>query len=386
MKKKALGNVGKLIRLSKSSISTLEKKNVVKILSKEFLGMGQEVQLFENNLIKFFKNKKRKVVAVSSGTAALQLALQSLNLKNNAEVLVPSLTYLSSFQAISANRLRPVPCDVNEKTMTIDINDLKRKINSKTKVIMPVHYAGGAGNLNEIYAIAKKKSLRVVEDAAHAFGTIYNKKLIGSFGDIVCFSFDGIKNITTGEGGCVVSKDKKIIQKIQDLRLLGVHRDSEKRYSKSRSWDFNVTDQGWRYHMSNIMAAIGNIQLKRFKFLSNKRKSLAKKYDKLLINHEKIRVIKHNYSHVVPHIYPVRILGLKDRIGLIKLFKKQNIEVGFHYKPNHLLDFYKNYKVHLPNTEKIFPELLTLPLHPDLRLNDVVKISNILKKNIKKFL
>ena len=386
MKKKALGNVGKLIRLSKSSISTLEKKNVVKILSKEFLGMGQEVQLFENNLIKFFKNKKRKVVAVSSGTAALQLALQSLNLKNNSEVLVPSLTYLSSFQAISANRLRPVPCDVNEKTMTLDINDLKRKINSKTKVIMPVHYAGGAGNLNEIYAIAKKKSLRVVEDAAHAFGTIYNKKLIGSFGDIVCFSFDGIKNITTGEGGCVVSKDKKIIQKIQDLRLLGVHRDSEKRYSKSRSWDFNVTDQGWRYHMSNIMAAIGNIQLKRFKFLSNKRKSLAKKYDKLLINHEKIRVIKHNYSHVVPHIYPVRILGLKDRIGLIKLFKKQNIEVGFHYKPNHLLDFYKNYKVHLPNTEKIFPELLTLPLHPDLRLNDVVKISNILKKNIKKFL
>ena len=386
MKKKALGNVGKLIRLSKSSISTLEKKNVVKILSKEFLGMGQEVQLFENNLIKFFKNKKRKVVAVSSGTAALQLALQSLNLKNNAEVLVPSLTYLSSFQAISANRLRPVPCDVNEKTMTLDINDLKRKINSKTKVIMPVHYAGGAGNLNEIYAIAKKKSLRVVEDAAHAFGTIYNKKLIGSFGEIVCFSFDGIKNITTGEGGCVISQDKKIIQKIQDLRLLGVHRDSEKRYSKSRSWDFNVTDQGWRYHMSNIMAAIGNIQLKRFKSLSNKRKSLAKKYDKLLINHEKIRVIKHNYSDVVPHIYPVRILGLKDRIGLIKFFKKQNIEVGFHYKPNHLLDFYKNYKVHLPNTEKIFPELLTLPLHPDLRLNDVVKISNILKKNIKKFL
>jgi dTDP-4-amino-4,6-dideoxygalactose transaminase len=386
MKKNPLGNVGKLIRLSKSSISTLEKKNVVKILSKEFLGMGQEVQLFENNLIKFFKNKKRKVVAVSSGTAALQLALQSLNLKSNDEVLVPSLTYLSSFQAISANRLKPVACDVNEKTMTIDIDDLKRKINSKTKVIMPVHYAGGAGNLNEVYAIAKKKSLRVVEDAAHAFGTIYNKKLIGSFGDIVCFSFDGIKNITTGEGGCVVSQDKKIIQKIQDSRLLGIHKDSEKRYSKSRSWDFNVTDQGWRYHMSNIMAAIGNIQLKRFKFLSDKRKSLAKKYDKLLINHEQIKIIKHNYSYVVPHIYPVRILGLKDRIGLIKFFKNKNIEVGFHYKPNHLLDFYKKYKVHLPNTEKIFPELLTLPLHPDLRLNDVVKISNILQKNIKQFL
>ena len=386
MKKKLLGNAGKLIRLSKSSISKLEKKNVVKILSKEFLGMGQEVQLFEKNLIKFFKNKKRKVVAVSSGTAALQLALQSLCLKNNDEVLVPSLTYLSSFQAISANRLKPVPCDVNEKTMTIDIDDLKRKINSKTKVIMPVHYAGGAGNLDEVYAIAKKKSLRVVEDAAHAFGTIYNKKLIGSFGDIVCFSFDGIKNITTGEGGCVVSQDKRIIQKIQDSRLLGIHKDSEKRYKKARSWDFNVTDQGWRYHMSNIMAAIGKIQLKRFKFLSNKRKSLARKYDKLLMNHELIKIIQHNYSHVVPHIYPVRILGLKNRARLIKFFKNKNIEVGFHYKPNHLLDFYKKNKVRLPNTEKIFPELLTLPLHPDLSFSDVVKISNILKQNIKKFL
>ncbi len=386
MKKNLLGNAGKLIRLSKSSISKLEKRNVVKILSKEFLGMGQEVQLFENNLIKFFKNKKRKVVAVSSGTAALQLALQSLRLKNNDEVLVPSLTYLSSFQAISANKLKPVPCDVNEKTMTIDIDDLKRKINSKTKVIMPVHYAGGAGNLDEVYAIAKKKSLRVVEDAAHAFGTIYNKKLIGSFGDIVCFSFDGIKNITTGEGGCVVSQDKKIIQKIQDSRLLGINKDSEKRYKKARSWDFNVTDQGWRYHMSNIMAAIGNIQLKRFKFLSNKRKSLARKYDELLMNHEQIKIIKQNYSNVVPHIYPVRILGLKNRVRLIKFFKNKNIEVGFHYKPNHLLDFYKKNKVRLPNTEKIFPELLTLPLHPDLSFSDVVKIGNILKQNIKKFL
>ena len=138
--------------------------------------------------------------------------------------------------------------------------------------------------------------------------------------------------------------------------------------------------------MSNIMAAIGNIQLKRFKFLSNKRKSIAKKYDELLINHEQIKIIKHNYSNVVPHIYPVRILGLKNRARLIKFFKNKNIEVGFHYKPNHLLDFYKKNKVRLPNTEKIFPELLTLPLHPDLSFSDVVKISNILKQNIKKFL
>jgi len=387
MKKKHLGNAGKLIRLSKSCISKLEVKNVSKILFEEYLGMGKEVDKFEKNLIKFFKNKKRKIVTVSSGTAALQLALQALELKPNDEVLVPSLTYLSSFQSISANRLKPIACDVNLKTMTLDLKDLKSKINDRTKVIMPVHYAGGVGQLDKIYSIAKKNSLRVVEDAAHAFGTVYKKKLVGSFGDITCFSFDGIKNITSGEGGCVISSDEKIIKKIQDFRLLGIHKDTNNRFKNNRSWDLSVTTQGWRYHMSNIMAAIGNIQLKRFSKFAIKRQQLAKVYDKFFRIQKNVKIINHNYDYVVPHIYPIRVIGLKNRDNLISFFKKYNIEVGYHYKPNHLLKFYKkNKKVFLPNTEKIFPELLTLPLHPDLQVKEVKLICNIFRKNIHNFL
>ena len=128
---------------------------------------------------------------------------------------------------------------------------------------MPVHYASNFSGIKKIYEIADKYKIRVVEDAAHSFGGTSNQGLVGSFGDIVCFSFDGIKNITSGEGGAIVTKDKDIYEKIKDIRLLGVVKDTEKRYAGERSWDFDVVDQGWRYHMSNIMASIGRVQLTR---------------------------------------------------------------------------------------------------------------------------
>ncbi|MDA8726747.1 aminotransferase class I/II-fold pyridoxal phosphate-dependent enzyme [Candidatus Pelagibacter bacterium] len=219
------GKNGKLIRLSKSCLSSLEKKYVSNVLNREFLGMGKEVNLFEKKLTLFFK---RKSLCVVNGTAALQLALQAIGLKRGDEVLVQSLTYLSSYQAISAIGAKPIACDIILNSGTIDIKDARKKITKKTKAIMPVHYAGGVGDLKEVYEFAKMFNIRVVEDAAHAFGTKYKNKLIGSQGDIVCFSFDGIKNITSGEGGCIVTNDKKVIRSIKDSRLLGIQGDTKK--------------------------------------------------------------------------------------------------------------------------------------------------------------
>ena len=332
------GKNGKLIRLSKSCLSLMEKERVLKVLNKEYLGMGQEVDIFEKNLSSFFK---RKTLCVVNGTAALQLALQSIGIKKGDEVLVQSLTYLSSFQAISACGAVPVACDIKINSATIDLNDAKKKITKKTKVIMPVHYAGCVGNLNEIYNFAKKFKLRVIEDAAHAFGSVYKKKLIGSQGDLVCFSFDGIKNITSGEGGCVVTNDKKAIKSIQDLRLLGVQGDTNKRTKNKRTWLPKVSQQGWRYHMSNIMAAIGIAQLKRFKNLSKKRKQLAKFYKEKLSAQKNIQIFVQDHINVVPHIFPIRVKNLKNRLKLIEELKKRNIEMGYHYFPNHKLNFYK---------------------------------------------
>lgn len=373
----------KLIRLSKSCISDKEKTAVLNVLDKEYLGMGENVKEFEDKLSKFLSNN---VICVSSGTAALHLALTSLKLTSNDEVLVPSLTYLSSFQAVKAAGAKPVACDINPKTLTIDLSDLKKKINKNTKVIMPVHYSGGVYDLDKIYKIAKENNLRVVEDAAHAFGSYYKKQLVGSFGDIICFSFDGIKNITSGEGGCVCTSDLKVLKKVSNLRLLGVENDSTSRYKNQRKWKYDVKDIGWRYHMSNLMAAIGIVQLDRFEEFSKKRKVIAKKYDKLLKNsNSKILKLDRNYDNIVPHIYVIRIKNMNYRDELRKRLLEKNIQTGVHYFPNHLLSIFRDKNISLSNTEKIHKEILTLPLHPDLNISDIEYVVKTLINELKSF-
>lgn len=364
------------IRVSKAVVGKEEAKAVSRVILEDgYLGMGKEVQKFEEDLEKFL-GTKRRVICVNSGTAALHLAVASIA-KPGDEVLVQSLTYLASFQAISGAGAVAVACEVNPKTMTIDLKNAEKRITSKTKAIMPVHYAGDPGNLNEIYKFAKKHNLRVIEDAAHAFGTIYKKKLIGSFGDIVCFSFDGVKNITSGEGGAVVTADSKISQHIQDARLLGVRKDTEKRYKGLRSWKFDVTHQGYRYHMSNLFAVIGRVQLRKFPLFKKDRQYLAKRYIKLLKNIKGIEIFEKDYNNVVPHIFPIKVMNNR-RDKLLRYLDDNNIECGIHYYPNHLLSYYK--PGFLPVTEKIYNQLLTLPLHPDLTNAQQNKIISSIKK------
>lgn len=371
-----------MIRLSKSVISSQEQAAVARILDKEFLGMGSETQAFEKELAAYIGGGMT-VICVNTGTSALHLALQACGIGLGDEVLVPSLTYVASFQAISATGAVPIPCDVEETTGLLDIKDAAKRITSCTKAVMPVYYASATGDLDTIYSFAQAHDLRVVEDAAHAFGCTYNKQKIGSFGDVVCFSFDGIKNITSGEGGAVVSKDTEVIRKVRETRLLGVQKDTEKRYQMERSWDFDVMEQGWRYHMSDIMAAIGRIQLQRFELeFKPKRIQLAKLYRQLLIEIEGIKLFDTDLDTVVPHIQPIRILGGKR--DLIRQFLlNHNIQIGIHYKPNHLLTKYGKGSVSLPVTEQLYSEILTLPLHIDISLKEVNTIVEILKQALK---
>jgi dTDP-4-amino-4,6-dideoxygalactose transaminase len=367
-----------MIRLSKSCIGKSEKQAVMGVLDREFLGMGVEVQKFEEELTKFLG---RPVVCVVNGTAALQLAMQAVGVGVGDEVLVQSLTYVASFQAISATGAKSVACDIDPETLCLDWRDAEKRLTPRTKAVMPVHYASGVGALDEIYAFAEKNGLRVIEDAAHAFGTKYHGKRIGGFGDVACFSFDGIKNITSGEGGCLVTDDEEILQKVRDARLLGVEQDTEKRFSGGRSWEFDVTAQGWRYHMSNIMAVIGLEQLKRFSEFAANRQEIAKQYDKLISAHSSIQPLSRDYNTVVPHIYVVRLNGMKGRKEIQQNMLEKGIQVGYHYQPNHWLNFYKDDKaLQLPNTESVFPELMSLPLHLDLSVDDVEYVVNELIK------
>ena len=237
---------------------------------------------------------------------------------------------------------------------------------------MPVHYASNPVNLDGVYAFAEKHGLRVIEDAAHAFGCLYKGRKIGSFGDVACFSFDGIKNITCGEGGCIVASDQAVAEAARDGRLLSVEKDTEKRFSGQRSWEFDVERQGWRYHMSNIMAAIGRVQLARLDGeFAPKRRELADLYRERLSGVPGVALLTAEpEAWIVPHIFPVRILNGR-RHDVIGALDAQGIPTGQHYKPNHLLSLYGGGKPSLPVTEQLHGELLTLPLHPGLSREDV---------------
>ena len=226
----------------------------------------------------------------------------------------------------------------------------------------------------------------VIADAAHSFGSTNAGRKVGSFGDIICFSFDGIKNITSGEGGCVVTDDEAVIAAIQDTRLLGVHKDTDSRYSSKRSWDFDVTSQGWRYHMSNIMAAIGMAQLPKIEKFAASRRSLAERYEIHFKEIEGINPIVKDFSEIVPHIYVIQIQGLKDREGLRKVMLESGIETGIHYLPNHYLTLYKSLNaLPLPVTDGVYSTLLTLPLHPDMSTGDVDFVVEVLLAKLSSF-
>jgi dTDP-4-amino-4,6-dideoxygalactose transaminase len=361
-------------RLSQPQISEDEIEAVTSVLRSEFFGMGKQVAYFEQKLTEFFG---REALCVSTGTSAVHLGLIGAGIKPGDEVLVPSLTFIATYQAISATGAIPVSCDVNPNTLQINLDDAQARINSNTKAIVPVYFAGATNCLDSALDFGKANNLRVVADAAHAFGSKHDGRKVGSFGDISCFSFDGIKNITSGEGGCIVTNDDGVLNRIRDARLLGVVGDSTKRKLGERSWDFDVQHQGWRLHMSDIFAAIGIIQLAKLEFSSKKRQEL---FDRYLVNfreNQRITLFDWKTSDgMVPHIFVLRIPGLKDRDGLRLKLEKLGVPTGVHYKPNHLLTFYRE-KYKLPITESIYPEILTLPLHTRLDVSDVDKICEI---------
>lgn len=354
-----------LIRLSKSSISESDIMSVTSCLQEEYLGTGEYVKRFESAISSFgFKN----VVATSSGTSALQLALQAHGIGQGDEVLVPTLTYLATYQSITALGAQPISCDVRPLDLSLCPHSVERLITTRTKAIVHVHYASLRGSAPDILLLARQHGIPLIEDAAHSFGDF---SICKHDYDTLCYSFDGIKNITCGEGGAVCSIYPEITKKISDLRLLGVINDTEQRYINSRSWDFDVVEQGWRYHMSNINASLGLSQLTRISTIRETRQRLANTYLKLLSNIsclQPVLPVLHPGSLLVPHIYPVIIKHPSPRRDLLRSsLAASNVQLGIHYKPNHLLSYFKDSLVqYLPVATDIYPRLISFPLHLDL--------------------
>lgn len=366
-----------LIRLSKAFVGPEELRQVEKVLYETVnFGLGVHVQEFEEKL-KHFLQTDHEVIAVNTGTSALHAALVALNAPMNSEVLVPSITFVASYSAISAAGMQPVSCEVLNPSCHIDPRDAEHRITNRTVAIMPVAYAGVDFDRDAIYRLAKKHNLRVIEDDAHAFGSkTVPGDMIGSVGDIICFSFDGIKNITCGEGGAVLTNDQDLARKIRVLRSLGIEKDVDLRYKGQRAWEYDVASQGFRYHMSNINAAIGVAQLERFPKVVARKRELWRYYEQGLSNHSLNAFLTPTQSfneRSCIHIFSCLLSKEISRNNLREHLKSEKIESGFHYVPNHTHTMYKSTYA-LPTAEDLGSRLLSLPFHAGITERDIDRI------------
>ena len=355
----------KKIKLFDPAIDEREIKKAVKTLRSGFWASGAgggQVQEFEKNFKKFINSKS--CVSVNSGTAALHLAAALCDIKGK-EVILPSLSFVSTAHAIMYNGGIPVFVDVNPNTLCIDPEEIKKKISKKTRCIIPVHFAGMPADIKKIQKLSNS-NIMIIEDAAHACGSEFNGKKIGSHGDFVCFSFHPVKNLAMPTGGLISINNhnyKKITEDLKSKRWCGI---SNRKYA-----DYDVDKIGWNFYMNELSAAIGLVQLQKIKKMNNKRKSIAKIYDKELNVSKKIPFT----STCVYHLYWICV---RNRKYFRKKLLEKGIETGIHYKPIHQMSLYKK-SVKLPLTEKIAKEIVTIPIHPNLtgsQINYIVKTIN----------
>ncbi len=361
-----------MIKVSQGILGTEELAAVREAFDYGYFGHAHTVIAFENALKEYLGAPD--VVAVNSGTSALHLALDALGIGHGDEVIVPSLTFVSAFQAIAMTGAVPVACDVHGDTLLMDVDDAESRITPRTKALMPVHYAGQSCDVERLKAINRRYGLHIVEDAAHAFGSWYRGERVGSRSDVACFSFDSIKNITCGEGGAIACRDGGLASRLRQKRMLGVDRGSGgAAVSKGCNWHFSVVTQGFRYHMSNINAAIGLAQLSKIDRFVAHRRAICRRYDEAFRAIEGLRLLSTDYDQVAPHIYVVRV-GDGQRDALMRHLADQEIEAGINYIPNHFHPYFRGSGEGLPETEQAFSEILTLPLHCRLADEDVAKV------------
>ena len=359
------------------------KKHLDDSLNVGWLGMGASTKEFETRISKFLDLKQRQVISTNTGTSALHLALKIAGIGSGDEVITPSFNYVADHQAIEMAGAKVVMCDIKENNLGIDCEKAELLISKKTKAIMPLHFAGIICDLEKVYQLAKKYNLRVIEDATHAFGTEVNQKKIGSYGDIVCFSFDPVKIITSIDGGCIVVNNKKELEIGQHYRLLGVDKDTTERYKNKRSWDYDVVSEGYRYHLTNIMASVGISQIKQIdKFIKN-RQETCKKYNEAFKEIKGIKIPQTNFENISPFIYTIRILNGK-REELIQHLQDKKIDVGIHFIPVHKHSYFKNRKIgDMEITNRVVNEILTIPLHSNMKNEFIERIISEIKKFFK---
>ena len=342
-----------------------------------WLGMGRLSQQFEAGIETYLGLSGRRAVSTNSCTEAIHIAARLIGLGPGDEVIAPSFTYVAGHQALTRTGAEIVFCDVEPGGLSIDPARVEELVTDRTRAILAVDYLGLPCRLDDVMAVAKRHGLRVIEDAAHAFGSESDGRPVGSFGDITCFSFGPVKMITTLEGGAVITSDPGDVQTLHELRHLGIDADTDARYRNQRNWEFDVVRQGFRCHLGSVPAAIGLAQLDMVDDFIANRQAYCRRYDDALRDlSDDLVLFDTEWKDVAPYIYVLRLRDGSRRQALIEHLKARGIATGIHFLGAHEFSFYAgSRRGELPVTEEVTGQVLTLPLHPfmdDATLDRVV--------------
>lgn len=333
-----------------------------------WIGLGPKTKEFEERFAEFIGT--RFAVALNSGTAALHLALKVLEIEG-MEVITTPMTFISTNHAILYNKGIPVFTDIEPDTLNIDPTEIRKSITSKTMAILVMHYGGHACDMDPILRIAKERNLRVVEDAAHGCGGEYRGQKLGSLGDLACFSFHAVKNLSTGEGGMITTDDPELYGRLMKLRWMGISKDTWAREEKDKkySWYYEVEEIGFKYHMNDIAAAIGIVQLGKLDKMNQRRKEISERYNQGLKDLDWLETpIVKPYASPSHHNYVIKT-EKRDRLNLY--LQEKGISTGVHYIPNNHYQMYRGCKGKTPVADSVWKRVLTLPLFPDLKDEEV---------------
>lgn len=330
-----------------------------------WLGMGPLTRQFEEGLERYLGLTDRRVVTTNSCTEAIHIAARLIGLGPGDEVICPAFTYVAGHQAISRTGAEIVFCDVEPVHLGLDPSKVEALITPRTRAILAVDYLGFPAQIDKLVELARAHGLRVIEDAAHAFGSTSRGRMVGAFGDITCFSFGPVKMMTTLEGGAVVTSNPADVQTLRELRHLGIDSDTDARYRNQRNWDFDVVRQGYRCHLGAVPSSLGLAQLELVDEFIENRRTYCRFFDANLRDVDGIELFETDWEGVAPYIYVVRVSDPDLRQDLIEHLKSRGISTGIHFLGAHEFTFYRDSRRgDLSVTEQVCEQVLTLPLHP----------------------
>jgi dTDP-4-amino-4,6-dideoxygalactose transaminase len=373
------------LRLFEPDIGSEECQAVLQVLESGMLSMGAMVETFEDAFARFLN--VRHAIAVSSATAALHLAHHVMGTETGDEVIVPSLTFVATANSVVYTGATPIFADIiGERDLNIDPDDVAHRITSRTRGIVVVHYAGYPVDMDRIMHLADRHGLYVVEDASHAPGSDYHGKPLGTIGHVGCFSFYTNKNMTTAEGGMVVTNDDNLAQRMRRMRSHGMTTVTWDRI-RGHAYSYDVTDLGFNYRIDEMRAALGIVQLNRLPASNNRRRILMENY---------LTGLSQNGMVVVPfglgvedvscHICPVLLTDGMMRESVMADLRNRGVQTSIHYPPVHLFSLYRErYGCRsgmLPITEDVTQRELTLPLYPSMCEADVEHVLDALEKSL----